>query len=252
MKFYLFLDESGDHGMSKIDPNFPILLLCGVLISDSKYQLLKQQIEQLKYDLWQDERVILHSRDIRRKEGPFYLFTQKEKWIYFLSEFNRIVTESTFRVISAVIQKEAYKDRQVANPLIGVYGHAFTFLIERCVFCLDEVNRDFSPELRVIAESRGTDADLTIAKYLKTIKLSPRGTGFVPSHRINQYGFSLNFMAKSKNNVGLQIADLMAYPIARFVIDGYTTNPSFEILKPRIYNDGRGNFKGYGLKVFPE
>jgi hypothetical protein len=29
---YLFIDETGDHGLAKIDINFPIFLLSGILI----------------------------------------------------------------------------------------------------------------------------------------------------------------------------------------------------------------------------
>ncbi|MEX2589990.1 MAG: DUF3800 domain-containing protein, partial [Chitinophagales bacterium] len=36
MRYYLFLDESGDHGLKNIDSGFPVFVLCGVLISEDK------------------------------------------------------------------------------------------------------------------------------------------------------------------------------------------------------------------------
>jgi len=29
--YYFFMDETEDHGLSFVDPNFPLFLLCGVL-----------------------------------------------------------------------------------------------------------------------------------------------------------------------------------------------------------------------------
>ena len=34
--YLLFLDESGDHGLANIDTNFPVFVLCGILISEVK------------------------------------------------------------------------------------------------------------------------------------------------------------------------------------------------------------------------
>ena len=36
MKYHLFLDETGDHGLTHIDKNFPVFLLCGCLFSDQE------------------------------------------------------------------------------------------------------------------------------------------------------------------------------------------------------------------------
>lgn len=37
-KYQFFLDETGDHGLTFIDDNFPIFLLAGCLFEDSDYQ----------------------------------------------------------------------------------------------------------------------------------------------------------------------------------------------------------------------
>src|SRR5260221_152844 len=38
MGLILFLDESGDHSLSKVDPQHPVFVLCGVLMDDSYHQ----------------------------------------------------------------------------------------------------------------------------------------------------------------------------------------------------------------------
>jgi hypothetical protein len=50
------------------------------------------------------------------------------------------------------------------------------------------------------------------------------------------------------NIVGMQMADLAAYPTARHVIDPNKLNPAYDILRPRFYV-GPGFVRG--LKIFP-
>lgn len=42
MNYYFFIDESGDHGLTKVDTDFPVFLLCGVLIKEEDYQIVRQ------------------------------------------------------------------------------------------------------------------------------------------------------------------------------------------------------------------
>lgn len=50
MKYYLFLDETGDHGLSYIDRNFPIFLLCGCLFDHN--ELRNSSLTLRKIILW--------------------------------------------------------------------------------------------------------------------------------------------------------------------------------------------------------
>ena len=56
------------------------------------------------------------------------------------------------------------------------------------------------------------------------------------------------FKSKKENINGLQLADLVAYPTARYVIEPNRANPAFEVFKDKIYTK---NNKRYGLKIFP-
>jgi hypothetical protein len=58
------------------------------------------------------------------------------------------------------------------------------------------------------------------------------------------------WMIKSKreNINGLQLTDLIAYPIARFVIEPKRANPAFDLIETKIYaKDGEWS----GLKIYP-
>ena len=74
MKLHLFLDESGTSDLTNIDPNFPILALTGVLITDDAYTELKVQINTLKAKYFPGKQVVLHRRDMRKYERGFEIF----------------------------------------------------------------------------------------------------------------------------------------------------------------------------------
>lgn len=60
----------------------------------------------------------------------------------------------------------------------------------------------------------------------------------------------LSFNQKSRNIAGMQIADLVAYPVGKWVMDKERENTAFDLLKPKIHSR-EGKYLGYGLKVFP-
>jgi hypothetical protein len=64
MQYYLFLDESGDHGLAKFDPDFPVFLLCGILVKENYHENIRQSINALKQSIWGNKFVIFHSKDI--------------------------------------------------------------------------------------------------------------------------------------------------------------------------------------------
>ncbi|MFD2885519.1 DUF3800 domain-containing protein [Chitinophaga cymbidii] len=46
MKFCLYMDESGDHGLTQINGSFPVFLLCGVLVAEEHYPAMRDSIER--------------------------------------------------------------------------------------------------------------------------------------------------------------------------------------------------------------
>jgi len=76
-----------------------------------------------------------------------------------------------------------------------------------------------------------------------------RGTYYVKKNRFAKYKTHISFSRKKENINGLQIADLIAYPVARYILDPTKPNPAFEVLKSKIHSKG-GN-RMYGLKKHP-
>jgi len=46
-----------------------------------------------------------------------------------------------------------------------------------------------------------------------------RGTGYITAERLLKYDLTIHFKDKKENINGLQLADLVAYPLARYVME---------------------------------
>ena len=110
--------------------------------------------------------------------------------------------------------------------------------------CLEE--REENPRLEIIFEKRGKVEDRSLIHFYNGLRVT--GTEWVRANRIEEVIEGFHGMSKKENNVGLQISDLIAYPISRKVLDPEKYNPSFEIIKPKIYSSHGAMI---GLKVIP-
>lgn len=244
MEFTLYLDECGDHGLNKVDPDFPVFVLCGILFSEAGYKRIVADISAIKYRFCDTSDVILHSRDIRKCQKEFSILANPETKEKFYSDINTCFLQNRYRVLAAVINKEKH---------VGVYGSvahdpyeiALSFIIERTIFLLDELQCR-QKTLKIVIEKRGKKEDRQLASHFETILAS--GTRFVHHQRIKNYSPQIEFYSKRDNITGLQVADLIAYPIAHHVMNPTKTNPAFTIIEDKIYQK---NGRKYGLKIFP-
>ena len=244
MKYNLFIDESGDHGLSTVNPDFPVFLLCGVITASDEYDNIRKSFNEIKHSLWGNKEVIFYSRDIRKCEKEFCVLFDLEKKKWFYEQVNEVITNSKFTVIAAAIRKDKYIQR-FGRLSTDVYELGLSFIVERAIFFLDATNIK-EKELEIIIEKRGKKEDKKLDEHFQ--RLLARGTGFVSSERLNDYALKISFKNKRENINGLQLADLVAYPLARHVIEPRRANPAYDLVEQKIYSK-RGN--RYGLKIFP-
>ena len=244
MNYFLFLDESGDHGLSNIDDNFPIFVLSGILINETDYVALEQSMAQIKKQFWEDKKVIFHSRDIRKCEKEFVVLFDEEVKREFYEKINNLISTSNYEIISSAIDKNKYIKRY-GRLSDDVYEIALSFIVERSVFSLD-AKKETNKNLNIVIERRGKKEDKKLTEHFQA--LCSRGTGYVVPARLEMYGINISFNSKSDDVPGLQLADLIAYPIARYVTDPDRANPSFDTFVSKFYSR-KGRI--YGLKIFP-
>ena len=245
MLYHLFLDESGDHGLANIDANFPVFVLCGVIVSDQAYRQVDMEMVHLKKKFWGERKAILHSRDIRKCQKEFQILFDLEIKKEFYAAVNHLIASSEYAIIASAINK-VHHIAQYGKLASDVYEIALSFIIERSVFYLDDQPGN-EKHLHITIEKRGKKEDIQLREHFQ--RLCSRGTGYVTPDRIRAYGLDIELRSKTDDINGLQLADLIAYPIARYVLDPKRANPAFDVLEVKFYSKGS---KRYGLKVFPK
>ncbi len=85
--------------------------------------------------------------------------------------------------------------------------------------------------------------DLKI-KYFKTKKI------ILHSRDIRKQESKPWFIDKKQNEIGTQVADLIAYPIATYILPE-RDKKAFEIIKSKIIKSKNEKVFGYGVKIFP-
>lgn len=242
MNYSFFIDESGDHGLTKIDTDFPVFLLCGVLIKTEDYEVVRQATNTLKHSIWGNKEVIFHSRDIRKCEKEFQKLFDLELKAYFYTELNKIIANSPYTIIASAIQKDHFIE-QFGKLQDDVYEVALSFVIEQAVIALKEMDKEAT--LSIVIEKRGKREDKQLDDHFQ--RILGKGTGKLNADEIAACYPTFTFKNKRENINGLQLADLVAYPIARYVIEPNRANPAFEVLEPKIYrtNGGMDGFRIY-------
>lgn len=243
-KYYMFVDECGDQNLTALDENFPIFTLCGVLMSYDQLQLMERKISIFKKKYWGDKTVILHSRDIRKCDKEFKILFDLEIKKQFYEDIDMILGEkNAYTVVSCSILKEPYI-RQFGK-FNDIYGQSLSFLIERSIFFLDDVS--VNADMHIMAEMRGKQQDQNLLNYYN--KLRDVGTHWVDPKRLQTHIRKFDFLSKKQNVTGLQLADLIAYPITQYLLHPDRVNFAYGIVKDKIYvSDG----KRLGLKVIPK
>lgn len=87
------MDETGDHGLSFVDENFPLFLLCGCIIERESLEQIGERVNRLKQKYFGTTQVILHSREIRKCEGSFQVLFDLQVKEQFYKDLNQIMDQ---------------------------------------------------------------------------------------------------------------------------------------------------------------
>jgi hypothetical protein len=244
MKYYLFIDESGDHGLTVVNPDFPVFLLCGILLTEHDYENIRQSLDQIKRSIWSNKEVIFHSRDIRKCEKEFQILFDLDKKKLFYEELNKVLAGGDYKILASAIKKDTFI-RQFGKLSDDVYEIALSFIIDRAVSFLDNLNEG-ETSLQIVIEKRGRAEDKKLDEHFQ--RLMSRGTGYVSAEKLRIYQLSISFQSKKENINGLQLADLIAYPTARYVLEPDRANPAYEVFESKFYSKGDEKI---GLNIYP-
>jgi hypothetical protein len=239
--YLVFVDETGDHGMAAINRDFPLFALAFCVFSKTGYaERVTPALRRLKLATFGHDMVVLHEHDIRKKEGAF-AWMSREPREAFLDGLTRIIADASFTLVAVVIDKR--KLEAAAMPR-NLYHHALSFGLER-VFRLLAERGDERRITHVIVEARGKREDTELELEFRRICEGGNELG-------HPLPFRLVLADKRTNSEGLQLADMVARPVALSVLRPDQRNRAMGILQEKLWRGPGGKAEGYGLKCFPE
>jgi len=240
--YIIYVDESGDHSLTSIDPQYPVFVLAVCIFSKKDYaRQISPAVQEFKFEFFGHDMVVLHEMDIRKAKGPFRLLLNAEVRSRFMTVLSGVIESAPFTVISTVIRKERLRERYAIpdNP----YHLALTFCLERAHRYLSSLGQG-ERTTHVVFECRGKKEDAQL-------ELEFRRVCDGANYGHEQFPFKIVMADKKVNSVGLQLADMVARPIGLRILRPDQSNRAYDILAAKIYRSATGVIGGYGLKCFP-
>ncbi|MDF7663184.1 DUF3800 domain-containing protein [Bifidobacterium sp. ESL0763] len=238
--YIVFVDESGDQSLKNADSDYPIFVLAFCIFKKRHYlDYVLPAITELKFDFWGSDTVILHEREMRKRQNAFEILMDGDKREVFFARLNEIMTNAQYDVVSTIIDKRTYKSTWARTP----YDVATQFGMER-VFYEMEARGQRGLRIPIIFESRGKKEDKALLAAIQGIKNKTRCKGMPEM-------FDCECASKFSNSVGLQFADMVARPIGNHYLHPESKDRSWRILQSKIRVSATGNMLGYGIKIFP-
>jgi hypothetical protein len=154
--FVLFLDESGHHGLKKINQEFPIFLFACCIFEKGYYgNIFINKVNKFRLKHFKDLNIILHSQDIRKWQNQFKCLGDINKRTDFYKDLKGLIKTSIFTIISSAIDKNKLI-QQYGPGADSPYNTSLSFVLERSIFYTDNIGCDF---IEIAAESRGKKED---------------------------------------------------------------------------------------------
>jgi len=259
--YVMFVDENGNSDITStlknitqrnpIDINDKYFTVTGCIFAKKDYITAKNEIDKLKNKYWENgfyqykgnhQKVCLHSRDIRKRIGPFSptLINYND----FMNDLSNLMSNLNYKIISVTIDKENYL---LKHYHFNTYNTAMCFLMQRYIYVMPNNCKGL-----IMLEARGKDEDKILLDEMKHI-IFETGIKSISSLELQNKIEGIYFNPKWNKTYdntfsGLEIADLSSYPIYKYIRNGIK-DKSFLVLEGKI--DKFPNYINKGIKKFP-
>lgn len=240
----LFLDESGDHNLSTVDPQYPLFVLGGVIMEqDIAERVLPQRFSIFKRKHFGRDDIILHTADMVRNRNGFERMIEADFRNAVYDDLNDMLRGLDFMVVACSIRKDIHLAKYGLAAL-DPYLMSMDVIVERFCFELGGQGRGV-----ILAERRDPTLDRELE--LAWLNLKIQGTKYIKAKHVDARVQSLNLRSKSENIAGLQLADLVVTPIGRHVL-GKKEKEDFRVVRDKFRMNTMGEYRGFGLVVLPK
>lgn len=236
--------------------------LCGVIIPGATFPELNLEGRRIQTRIHGVGRFIpFHYVEILGKKKSYaFIGKSPAKYQSLITLLNQFIKKTKFKILASFIDKQktaltygVYKDdklvliknmpglNKICGPKeINLYQLALKRLMLEYYLYLEQKKR----RGLIIAEARGEVEDLRLLEAFYNYQKS--GIGKISGKNLRQYIVDLLIIRKSQNHIGLQIADLIAYPL----YDSFV--PSHNYRNDHFIHRNTYESKILKVSVFPE
>lgn len=245
----VFIDECGHH--THHDHHFPYFSVAAVLIAERDYPSIRRRWRAWRRWLTDPTRAT-HEPRMRTKDLRYILLPGRSVERAQAS-LGRLLMALPFYLVAAVLDHRAFVQQYQGQPVDEFlprdsYLMCFTFVLERIVHLLYHGLGD--QVATVIADQRGAREDALLQREFQRLKVE--GTLFYKESWFRYcLGPHIRFLSRDHDEVGLQIADLLARPVAEKYADPKSSPLRWEVARAKLYWGNEGTRPAYGLKLFP-
>ena len=220
-RYLVFGDESGTADL-RDDPYFPVFAVAMCVFEETAYRdVVVPMFEDLKLRHFGRLDMVLHERDIRRREKEFAALGAGPRRASFFEDLTDVMHAAPARIVAVAIDKRSHLSRlpEIFDP----YPLCSEIGLD---LILNDVKSTGGELAEIVFESRGKreDAKLReeVASYLRV------------AYRTLDAHPTLEFAGKDAALAGLEMADLAAYPIARQIAGRPMPNLPRDVLEEKV------------------
>ncbi len=229
--YIVYVDESGDHGLNRIDPTYPLFVLAFCIFHKSTYtNTIVPSLQRFKFKHFGHDMIVLHEHEIRKAEGPFRILFNKDRRDEFQTDLSDIIETAEFTLVAAVIRKDLLKEK--VDDGVNLYHVALKIGLERIFHFLTSKRQESSTTF-VVFEARGKNED-------KDLELEFRRVCDGQNSLNVRLPFNAIIADKRCNSTGLQLADLVARPVGRKALKPEQANRAYDMLATKFAADDHG------------
>jgi hypothetical protein len=245
----MFLDESGNHDLNKVNPNYPVFVLGGVIVDRAHLRnTIEPELQQFKMKHFGRTDVILHTVAMGKGRGDYAFLADPTNRATFYMDLNAVLLRWDYQVVACVFELPRYVAQFTSTTPADPYRHGLEILIER--FC-EELGEELDAGF-VCAEKRNPGLDRELMDAWQELRTNAAGTGSARSQEIDSKIIDLSLKDKRLNMAGLQLADMVVTPPGRHVA-GRPPNPNqvqWTVVEKKLRRV-EGAYIGAGLTILP-
>ena len=254
--YTLYMDESETFN-SNGDKYF---VMSGVIIKNSNYPNIEKELNKVKRIVWNNaagcEQYILHEKDISfaskqtnsRKLNTiptcYHIFRSKKKVVLLYNELSKLFKNTDIVTMGVCLDKSALYSCYGKDKLNNQLTIAIQLLIEH--YCQFLIKKGTTGD--ICYEAMQPEQNTKIQQRIYELKAL--GTLYYAPKTIQDHLKQIQFVAKTDNLAGLQLADFVPNTLGRYQAGKKPKNKDFaKNVRRKLYDGGMNDKYKFGFKV---